>query len=69
MQDWQPLAKAAIVLGISRQKLWRKLDYVRHCADRHPGVPQMGIHWRYDAYKCRYLIDVSRPDLKEVFNG
>lgn len=64
LASWQPLSKVAPLLGISHQKLWRRLDYWRHHAPYAPGAPQINIHWRFDFVKNRYLINTAK--LEEV---
>lgn len=59
-ESWQPLSKVAPIMGITRQKLWRQLDYWRYQAPYAPGAPQVNIHWRFDFVKNRYLVNVDR---------
>jgi hypothetical protein len=66
MNDWQPLPIASIKLGMSRQKLWRKIDYYRHSANQ-VAFPTYGEHWRYDPIANKYYVNLSADRIQEAF--
>lgn len=66
VNNWQTLPIAARQLGISRQKLWRKIDNLRYHANQ-VGFPVYGEHWRYDPHGNRYFINLSADRIREAF--